>query len=43
MIIEGQFFLFIIETMCCDPSSERFVETVQMRGHKQHMFFMQKC
>ena len=22
MIIEGQFFLFLIETICCDPSSE---------------------
>ena len=22
MIIEGYFFLFLIETICCDPSSE---------------------
>ena len=22
MIIEGQFFLFLIETICCDPSFE---------------------
>ena len=22
MIIEGLFFLFLIETICCDPSSE---------------------
>ena len=22
MIIEGKFFLFLIETICCDPSSE---------------------
>ena len=24
MIIEGYFFLFLIETICCDPSSEPF-------------------
>ena len=43
MIIEGYFFLFLIETICCDPSSKpsKFViphlhflnKTVQMRGH----------
>ena len=22
MIIEGLFFLFLVETICCDPSSE---------------------
>ena len=33
MITEGQFLLFLIETTCCDPSSERLDETLQMRGH----------
>ena len=23
MIIEGQFFLFLTETICCDPTSEQ--------------------
>ena len=26
-------FLFLIETICCDPNLNRLVETVQMRGH----------
>ena len=32
MIIEGKFFLFLIETICCGPSSEPS-EMVQMTGH----------
>ena len=38
MTIE-EFFLFHIETICCDPSSECFVKMVQMRG--QNICFMQ--
>ena len=34
MIIEGNFFLFLIETICCDPHLNRLIERVQMRGHK---------
>ena len=34
MINEGQFFLFLIETICCDPSSEPS-ETVQIRDHNK--------
>ena len=26
-----KFFLFLIEIICCDPSSERLIETVQMK------------
>ena len=41
MILKGYFFLFLIETICCDPSSEpsRRDETVQMKGH--NIWFMQ--
>ena len=33
MIIEGYFFLFLIETYVVTPHLNRLVETVQMRGH----------
>ena len=33
MIIEGYFFLFLIETIYCDPSSEPSWKAVKMRGH----------
>ena len=26
-------FLFLIETVCCDPSSNCLVEMVQLKGH----------
>ena len=32
-IVGDNFFLFIIETICCDPSSNRLNKTVQMKGH----------
>ena len=31
MIIEGYFFLFLIETICCDSHLNRLVEAVQIR------------
>ena len=33
MIIEGYFFLFLIETICCDHHLNCLNETVQMRGN----------
>ena len=33
MIIEGYLFLFLIETICCDPHLNRLDEIIQMRGH----------
>ena len=39
MITEGHIFLFLIETICCDPHLNRLDETVQMRGH--NIYFMQ--
>ena len=33
MIIQGKFSLYLIETICCDPSSEPFRRDVQMRGY----------
>ena len=36
MIIEGYLFLFLIEKINCDPSSEPSRrETVQMKGHNK--------
>ena len=37
MIIEGLFFLFFIETICCDPSSEPSYQDGLDKG-SQHMF-----
>ena len=36
MIIEGYFFLFLIETICCDPSCEQFKDGSD--EGPQHMF-----
>ena len=38
MIIEGYFFLFLIETICCDPSSELSSRDGSDEG-SQHMFY----
>ena len=37
MITEGQFFLFLTETICCDPSSELSRRDGSDEG-SQHMF-----
>ena len=29
MIIEGQFFLFLIETVCCDPSFDGWMDDLR--------------
>ena len=36
MITEGKFFLFLSETMCCDPSSELSCQDASDEG-SQHM------
>ena len=36
MIIERLFFLFLNETICCDPSSEL---SVQVKGHNVCFFY----
>ena len=38
MIIEGELFLFFIETFIVTPHLNRFVKMVQVRGHN-HMFY----
>ena len=38
MIIEGQFFLFLIETVGCDSSSELFHQDGSDEG-QQHIFY----
>ena len=38
MIIEGYFFLFLIETVCCDPLSESSQRDGSGEG-SQHMFY----
>ena len=36
MIIEGSFFLFLIETICCNPSSEPSRRDGSDEGHNIH-------
>ena len=33
MIIQGKYFLFPTETICCAPQLSRLVEKIQMRAH----------
>ena len=37
MIVERYFFIFLIETTCCDPHLNRLSETVHMRGHNIYL------
>ena len=39
MIIEGYFFFFLIETLCCDPSSE----LAQSDGSDEGLYHMFLC
>ena len=42
MIIEGQFFLFLIETIVVTPHLNCLIMTVQMSGHNIHFLVNQQ-